>query len=134
MADAGYSATPQARKLGLKPGMRVSLVDSPEGWRLDAPPPIELVGPGDAADLVILFLRQAAGMDAALARFAPLVHPAGALWVAWPRKAAGHHSDLGDTIIRQAGLLLGIVDTKVAAIDEDWSALKFVWRLSERRL
>ena len=61
------------------------------------------------------------------------IYPEGALWVAWPRRAAGHQSDLTDTVVRREGLALGVVDVKVAAIDEDWSGLRFVWRPPGRR-
>jgi hypothetical protein len=128
----GYSATPQARKLGLRPGMRVRIEDAPDGWALDGPPPYDPVLPGDNADLIVLFLREAAGIQRRLETCGELIRPAGALWVAWPRRAAGHVSDLGDVVIRDAALAIGLVDTKVAAIDEDWSGLKLVWRLSER--
>jgi hypothetical protein len=50
------------------------------------------------------------------------------LWIAWPRKAAGHVSDLTDNVVRSTALPLGLVDVKVAAIDGAWSALKVVWR------
>ncbi len=129
---AGYSASAQARKLGLKPGMRVHLEAAPEGWRLDGPPPLELVAVGEPADLILLFLRAAQGIDTRLRECGELIRPAGMLWAAWPRRAAGHVSDLGDSVIRDAALAIGLVDTKVAAIDEDWSGLKLVWRLSER--
>jgi hypothetical protein len=62
------------------------------------------------------------------------VFPVGAVWVAWPRKAAGHVSDVTENAIRAAALEIGMVDTKVAAIDEDWSGLKIVWRKENRRL
>jgi hypothetical protein len=54
------------------------------------------------------------------------------LWAAWPRKAAGHVSDLDENVIRDAALERGLVDVKVAAIDTDWSGLKLVWRLANR--
>jgi hypothetical protein len=60
------------------------------------------------------------------------IFPAGACWVAWPRKAAGHVSDVDENAIRDAALELGMVDVKVAAIDEDWSGLKIVWRKENR--
>jgi hypothetical protein len=56
------------------------------------------------------------------------VFPAGAVWVAWPRKAAGHTSDILEQTIRDVALPLGLVDVKVAAIDRDWSGLRLVWR------
>ena len=55
-----------------------------------------------------------------------------ALWVAWPRKAGGHVSDINDNLVREVLLPTGVVDVKVAAIDADWSGLKFVWRKENR--
>ena len=63
---------------------------------------------------------------------APRIFPAGALWVAWPRRAAGHESDIRDNDVRSASLPLGLVDVKVAALDEDWSGLRLVWRADRR--
>ena len=68
----------------------------------------------------------------ALDRLQPSIFPAGALWIAWPRRAAGHESDVTDNVVREAALARSLVDTKVAAIDADWSALKLVWRVSAR--
>ena len=53
--------------------------------------------------------------------------------MAWPRRAAGHHSDITDNVIRESALPIGLVDVKVAAIDEDWSGLRLVWRVENRR-
>ena len=61
------------------------------------------------------------------------IYPAGALWVAWPRRAAGHRSDITDAVIREHALPIGLVDVKVAAIDDDWSGLRVVWRTEHRR-
>ncbi len=122
----------QSTKLGLEDGTRVALVDAPAGWALDTPPAIEPVSPGEPADVVILFRRQAAGLSDAMREHARDVFPAGSLWVAWPRKAAGHTSDLGDVVVREAGLPHGLVDVKVAALDDDWSSLQFVWRVGRR--
>lgn len=60
------------------------------------------------------------------------IFPAGALWIAWPRKAAGHVSDVDENLVRDTALLRGLVDVKVAALDTDWSALKIVWRKENR--
>ncbi len=103
-----------------------------EGTRLDGPPGFDPVPAGRPADLILLFLREAAGIERRLPELGRLVFPAGALWAACPRKAAGHLSDLGDSVIRAAALAHGLVDVKVAMIDDDWSGLKLVWRLSER--
>ncbi|TXN31587.1 DUF3052 family protein [Lacisediminihabitans profunda] len=112
--------------------MRVSIVDAPPGWSFDGAPPVETVADGDRADLVLVFVRAAAGLESRLLELGRLVHPAGSLWVAWPRRAAGHTSDVTDDLIRDSVLPHGLVDVKVAAIDDDWSGLKIVWRLTER--
>jgi hypothetical protein len=80
------------------------------------------------ADIIIAFLRRASDLDTVLPRVVPLLGPEDALWLAWPRKAAGHVSDLGDNLVRAAALETGLVDIKVAAIGDDWSGLRFVWR------
>ena len=60
------------------------------------------------------------------------IRPAGALWFAWPRRAGGNDIDIPDNITREHALPLGVVDVKVAAIDDDWSGLRLVWRVSNR--
>jgi hypothetical protein len=57
-----------------------------------------------------------------------LITDNGSLWLAWPRRAGGHESDITDNLVREAALPLGLVDVKVAALDHDWSSLRFVWR------
>jgi hypothetical protein len=129
---AGYSATPQARKLGLRAGTRVSLVATPAGWALDGPPDIVLSEKDEPADVVIAFCRSAAELAAHVDSQKSRIFPDGALWLAWPRKAAGHESDVTENGIREVVLPLGLVDVKVAAVDEDWSGLKIVWRREKR--
>jgi hypothetical protein len=127
------SAT-QAAKLGLKPGQRLYLHERPPGWDL-ADPPSGLVeaDPGGPADVIIAFFGAAHDIAGQLEGLAQRIYPAGALWVAWPRRAGGHRSDITDTVIRQHALPLGLVDVKVAAIDDDWSGLRLVWRRSNRQ-
>ncbi len=133
MAAAGYSGTPQARKLGLRPGQRVALDDPPDGWSLREPPPGLLSGdPDGTADLIVAFFRAEAEMPRRLPALARRIFPAGALWAAWPRRAAGHDSDITDSVVRRHALRLGLVDVKVAAIDDDWSGLRLVWRAGNR--
>jgi hypothetical protein len=127
---AGYSATPQARKLGLKQGSRFAALGAPDGWALDDPPPLERAA--EHADVLLHFVRAAAEIQPALEQDEQCIFPAGALWIAWPRKAAGHVSDVTENAIRDAALARGLVDVKVAAIDEDWSGLKLVWRREKR--
>jgi len=130
----GYSGRPQAVKLGLKPGQRVGLHHPPDGWAL-SDPPAGLAGPGadGRADVIVAFFTQAGEIAAQIGELATRIYPAGALWVAWPRRAAGHRSNITENFIRDCALPLGLVDVKVAAIDEDWSGLRVVWRTENRR-
>jgi hypothetical protein len=131
--SAGYSGRPQHAKLGLKQGQRVALDHVPDGWGLADPPDgIEMVGRPASADVIISFFTVAGTLPQRLPGLARRIHPDGALWVAWPRRAAGHSSDITDNLIRDHALALGIVDVKVAAIDDDWSGLRFVWRKANR--
>jgi hypothetical protein len=125
---AGYSPTPQVRKLGIKPGHRVCL-ERAGAWTLTDPPDVEYVTDGPA-DVIVAFVRTPAELRAA--EWGERIFPDGSVWVAWPRKAAGHVSDVTENGIRDAVLPLGLVDVKVAAIDDDWSGLKVVWRRERR--
>jgi hypothetical protein len=130
----GYSGRPQAAKLGLKPGQRVYLHHPPGGWAL-TDPPAGLAGPDPdgQADLIIAFFTSADEIGRQIDELARRIYPAGALWVAWPRRAAGHRSDITDNVIREHALPIGLVDVKVAALDDDWSGLRVVWRSEHRR-
>lgn len=132
MSDAG-SGRPQLAKLGLVPGARWSVVGAAAAWRfeVDLDPDDEATASG-AADVVIAFARSRVELDTLLYEQETRIFPAGALWIAWPRRAAGHVSELGDDVVRAAGLARQLVDVKVAALDHDWSALKFVWRVQSR--
>ena len=130
---AAEPGTPQLRKLGIVPGARWAVVGADPGWRFETAPDAASEVSGSApADVVLVFVRAAAELDAALVEQEQRIHPAGALWIAWPRKAAGHVSDLSDAVVREAALARRLVDTKVAALDYDWSALKLVWRKEAR--
>jgi 3-hydroxyisobutyrate dehydrogenase-like beta-hydroxyacid dehydrogenase len=128
---SGYSGTPLAAKLGIKAGHRVLLIGASQEWSIHDLPESVRVGRrrgASRADVVIAFLPDAASLDRGMVALSDTITADGALWIAWPRKAAGHVSDLTDNAVRNAALPLGLVDVKVAALDEDWSALKMVWR------
>ena len=131
--DGGYSGTPQLKKLGIIPGARWRVDGAPSGWTFETQPDVSLrVEADSAADVVVAFVSAAAQIQPTLQRLEPVIFPAGALWVAWPRKAGGHVSDVTDTVVREAALARSLVDTKVAAIDADWSGLRLVWRVGAR--
>jgi len=131
---AGYSATPLATKLGLKPGHVVTLLDAPEGWSIpDLEPTVEVRRDlRRRADVVIAFIRSLAELHRQAPRLVKALTAEASLWVVWPRKAGGHVSDVTEQSLRDELLPTGLVDNKVAALDDDWSGLRFVWR-KERR-
>jgi hypothetical protein len=126
-------STPQLRKLGIVPGARWSVVAADPGWVFEEAPDAEAeAATSGPADVVVAFARTVAELERHLNEQEPRIFPTGALWIAWPRRAAGHVSELGDAVVRDAGLARHLVDVKVAALDLDWSALKFVWRRENR--
>lgn len=127
--SAGYSGTPLARKLGLKPEHRLVLRHAPRGWEIaDLPPGVQTGGEVETADVVVAFYRAHAGLAAGAPSLAGQLRKGAMLWIAWPRRAGGHTSDIAENDLRDLLLATGLVDVKVAALDDDWSGLKFVWR------
>ncbi len=135
---AGYSGTPLARKLGVKPGHRVLLKHAPAGWIIPGLRPdvsvTRRVSPSaDPADITVVFCRSRRQLERDLAALTSGLTANGSLWIAWPRRAAGYSSDVTENGLRELLLPVGVVDVKVAALDNDWSGLKFVWRKSMRK-
>ncbi len=137
---AGYSGTPLDKKLGIKAGFRVAFPGAPEGFleTLGAlPEDVEVVSaPGGSnvlpLDLIVLFTLEKSRLLETFPQLARKLTPSGMLWVSWPKKASGVATDLNENIIRDYGLSVGLVDTKVCAIDATWSGLKFVIRVKDR--
>ena len=136
MSSAGYSGTPLPRKLGIREGSRLLLVDAPADFAAtlgDLPPGVELVEAGaGAVDVAILFALGAATVRARFADLAASLEPAGGLWIAWPKRSSGVATELDENVVREIGLADGLVDNKVCAIDATWSGLRFVRRLRDR--
>ena len=132
----GYSGTPLAKKLGIKEGFRVALIGSPKGFRSELeglPKKVEFVTSVEKSlDLIVFFTISRSDLLGNFSRLAQQLAPAGMLWIAWPKKASGVPSDLSDGIVRQIGLDAGLVDTKVCAVNDVWSGLKFVIRVKDR--
>ncbi|MEP7328437.1 MAG: DUF3052 domain-containing protein [Betaproteobacteria bacterium] len=130
-SSAGYSGTPLWQKLGLKPGQRLLLLDAPKDFDqllVGAPAGVVHITRVSAFDAAILFATTIRAQETNLARALPRFGSGGMLWLAWPKKASGVITDLTDETVRRMGLAAGLVDIKVCAIDETWSALKFVHR------
>lgn len=135
MTDAGYSGTPLPRKLGVKPDSRVLVLAAPPGFSLDPLPADAVVhtrAGASAYDVVVAFCPDVRRLRDRFAKSAARLTTAGALWIAWPKRASGVATDLDENVVRDFGLDEGLVDVKVAAIDATWSGLKFVRRVRDR--
>jgi hypothetical protein len=126
------ATTPLPRKLGIEPGSRIAALNAPPniGELLGAAVRTRLGG-GDF-DVILLFGRSRAQIERRLPAAVAVLAQGGGLWLAWPKRSSGIDSDLGDGPVREIGLATGLVDTKVCAIDETWSALRFVRRRAAR--
>lgn len=128
----GYSGTPLAKKLGIKPGSKVLLVGAPEGYRslLDPLPADVEFGTrlSGSTDLVHVFTASKAELRELLMKYRAGLKPDGVVWASWPKKAAKVPTDITDDTIREVALPMGFVDIKVCAVNEVWSGLKLVVR------
>ncbi len=134
----GYSATPLLKKLGIKPGLQLLLIDAPKGYR-EALTNQQLQlyqhdvlhcqnAANQHTDWVQLFVRDAALLASQLSQLRSTLKPDAVIWVSWPKKAARQPTDISEDTIRQLALPLGLVDIKVCAVDATWSGLKLMLR------
>jgi hypothetical protein len=135
-AQSGYSGTTLPKKLGIGAGSRVAIVSCPHGFceRL-GPLPSDIVLRTEARgqlDVILFFVTRQAELSRRFPVFTRRLEPAGGLWIAWPKKTSGVATDLSFDTVQQIGLDCGLVDNKVAAIDDTWSGLRFVRRLADR--
>jgi hypothetical protein len=133
---AGYSGTPLAKKLGIKPGSKLFPVAAPAHYdELLAPLPddVKLVRKIDAADVAHFFVTARARLDQELRTAVPKMKQDAALWISWPKKSSKVETDITEDTVREVALPLGLVDIKVCAVDEVWSGLKLVIRKQLRK-
>lgn len=119
--DRGYSNTPLPRKLGIREGSAVAILAEGVRHRL-----------GGSYDVIVFFAVTQAEVKRRHRRLAARLLPSGRLWISWPKRGSGVATDISEHSLRELILPSGLVDNKVAAIDERWSALQFVIRLKDR--
>ena len=129
MKTAGYSGTPLLAKLGVKERSRLALINAPPGfskWLPALPDGASVTQRGEKkADVILLFVKSQRDLKSLVVAMKRMPPGGGMLWVAWPKKASKIVTDLSEDVVRGAGLSLGLVDTKVCAIDDTWSGLRF---------
>jgi hypothetical protein len=132
---AGYSGTPLVKKLGIKADTHAVAIDIPEDFdhsSLEGADVRTSLRSKAEIDVAIVFCRTERNMTRAFERIQPRLAPAGALWIAWPKRASSLKTELSGDIVRTFGLDQGLVDNKVCAIDDTWSGLRFVIRVKDR--
>ena len=130
----GYSGTPLPKKLGIKDGFNVRLIDAPSDVVSELKPSLEKCSRNAKSplDLAMLFTKSSTTLKKEFQVLAKGLSPAGMIWVSWPKKSSGVATDLTENIVRDIGLAAGLVDVKVCAVTDIWSGLKFVRRLKDR--
>jgi hypothetical protein len=133
----GYSGTPLPKKLGIKASQRIAFINAPPDFAAELgelPGGVEIVKkPVAPLDLIVCFVKREKELVARFEKLAAKLSSTGMLWIAWPKKASGVPTDLTESVVQRIGLEAGLVDTKVCAIDEVWSGLRFVIRLKDRK-
>lgn len=135
---AGYSGTPLAKKLGIKEGIRVRLINQPDNYFnlfTDMPENVKVLNDKKSCkDLVHYFTKKASDLRKDIVHLRNEVFPDGAIWISWPKKAAKIETDVTEDVIRNIALANGLVDVKVCAVDEVWSGLKLVVPVKDRNV
>jgi hypothetical protein len=133
---AGYSGTPLAKKIGIKEGSRIALVNAPKDFQFEAkdlPDNVEfLKQSAKALDIILFFVTTERALAKDFSKLAARLTTNGMIWIAWPKKISGVATDLSFERVQGIGLDAGLVDVKICAVDETWSGLKFVYRLRDR--
>jgi hypothetical protein len=134
----GYSGTPLAKKLGIKPGSRMLVVgdvpDKYKSWLGQLPEGATIVGKGKPPFAAVhVFVSKRADLVRHLEHLRKTLAPDGYVWVSWPKRASKVPTNITEDVIRNVALPLGLVDIKVCAVSEVWSGLKLVIRVAERR-
>ena len=128
---AGYSGTPLPRKLGIKAGYAVATPGAPDDFQATLgalPDDVVLRGRVQGrCDLIVWFVGSQRQLRQRVKRYGRRAGPGG-LWICWPKKASGVKSDLSERVVRETGLANGLVDYKIASIDQTWSGLRFTRR------
>ena len=133
---AGYSETPLIKKLGIKEGMKISIINVTEDfWKeISEMPEVTVVAkPTKEMDFILSFSDSKKEFERNFPKLGKMLKSNGMLWIGWPKKASKIPTDLGENIIRDVGLANELVDVKVCAITEKWSGLKFVIPVKDRQ-
>lgn len=133
----GYSGTPLVKKLGIKSGFSMIAVNQPDYYYKilkDLPEDVHQldIRSGKKADFIHLFVKEKKMLEKFFPKLKDKLVTNGMLWVSWPKKSSKVPTDVDESLVRKTGLDHGLVDTKICAVNEIWSGLKFVYRIKDR--
>lgn len=133
---SGYSGTPLVKKLGIKPGFNIGLVNEPVYYfdlLTDIPADVQLIKDENVKkDFIHFFTKQECELLELLPLLKQEIKPNGMIWVSWPKKASKVLTDITEDTIRNYALRIGLVDIKVCAVDGVWSGLKLAIPVKDR--
>lgn len=132
----GYSGTPLAKKLGIKDGTKVLILNQPDYYfdLFEHIPDVTEAEPNDVnIDFIHFFTKDAEELKVMFPKIKGQIHDKGMIWISWPKKASKVPTTIDDAVVRQIGLATGLVDVKVCAVDKVWSGLKFTYRVKDRK-
>ena len=136
MADAGYSAAPLIKKLGIKPGMKILVIQVPENYfqLLDTDLSKQYAAKNERSDLIHLFAKNTAVFKKEMETVLKLCkkNTSVIVWISWYKKSSGILTDLSENLIREFALQHNLIDIKVCAVSNEWSGLKLVVPVSKR--
>lgn len=132
--SSGYSGTPLAKKLGIKDGFSIKLINLPDNYfDLFTDLPANLYFEDDAKrDFIHFFTMNRSEYQTELPKLKEQIKSNGTIWVSWPKKTSKIRTDITETVIRDYAIQIGLVDIKVCAVDETWSGLKLVIPVKNR--
>lgn len=133
---AGYLGTALSKKLGIKEGSKISLINEPDHyWKLfsDFPVDIKMVKGKTKADFIHYFVKEEKLLKADISGLKESIEQNGMIWISWSKKSSKVQTDITEDVIRDLSLRNGLVDVKVCAVDETWSGLKLVIPVKNRK-
>ena len=136
MQQSGYSVTPLAKKLGIKSGFKIRLINAPDYYMdlfTDLPDKLIFTGDQDFKKNCIHFFTESLDdLNLTLPQLKSEIESNGMIWVSWRKKQRKFIPTISENDIRNLALSIGLVDIKVCAVDEFWSGLKLVIPVKER--
>jgi len=138
MSTAGYSGTPLAKKLGIKENIVIQVYNSPKNYTdffHEFPDGVVISDSQqgkETIDFIHVFATTEQELSEAFHAAKPALKKNGSLWISWPKKSSKIPTEIDKFYVMKYGLDNGLVDVKVAAVDNDWSGHKFVYRVKDR--